>query len=43
MDFMQLSAVGALLEHLVRVGAANDLENEGIGGLDVRDIEMVAL
>ncbi|KAG9034813.1 MutS protein msh5 [Tulasnella sp. JGI-2019a] len=38
-----LSAVGALLEHLVRVGAATDLEGQDIGGLDVRSIEMVVL
>lgn len=35
--------MGALLEHLVRVNAANDLDNEGVGGLNVRDIEIVAL
>lgn len=39
----QLAAVGALLEHLVRVNAANDLDHEGVEALDVRDIEIVAL
>ncbi|KAG8888308.1 MutS protein msh5 [Tulasnella sp. 332] len=38
-----LSAVGALLEHLVRLEAATDLEKHDVGGLDVRGIEMVAL
>ncbi|KIY71247.1 hypothetical protein CYLTODRAFT_346399 [Cylindrobasidium torrendii FP15055 ss-10] len=38
-----LSAVGALLDHLVRERAVNDLENEGIRGLDIREIEMLAL
>jgi DNA mismatch repair protein MSH5 len=40
---MQLSAVGALIDHLVRLNAVGDLENDGIEGLEVRGIEVMEL
>ena len=39
----QMSAVGALLDHLVRERALGDFDADGIRGLDVRDIEILAL
>ncbi|KAI0802089.1 muts domain V-domain-containing protein [Irpex lacteus] len=38
-----LGSLGALLDHLVRIRAVGELEDEGIGGLDIRDIESLAL
>ncbi|KAI5123127.1 hypothetical protein M0805_001482 [Coniferiporia weirii] len=38
-----ISAIGALLDHLAKVRAMADLENEGIGGLDVEAIESICL
>lgn len=38
-----MGSVGGLLECLVRENAISDLEDEGIGGLDVRDIEVLSL
>ncbi|KAI0087825.1 muts domain V-domain-containing protein [Irpex rosettiformis] len=38
-----LGSLGALLDHLVRVRAVGELDDEGIGGLDIRDIESLAL
>ncbi|OSD07423.1 hypothetical protein PYCCODRAFT_1463684 [Trametes coccinea BRFM310] len=38
-----LGTIGALLEHLVRVRAVGDLDEEGIGGLEVRNIEPLPL
>lgn len=38
-----MSAIGALLDHLVRERAVNDLENEGTRGLEIREIEVLAL
>ncbi|KAI5896843.1 uncharacterized protein SCHCODRAFT_02725125 [Schizophyllum commune H4-8] len=38
-----IACVGALLDHLVRERAVNDLEEEGISGLAIRDIESIAL
>ncbi|KAJ7784480.1 DNA mismatch repair protein MutS [Mycena metata] len=38
-----IAAIGALLDHLVRERAVNDLEDEGIAGLEVRDIEALSL
>ncbi|KAJ3837138.1 muts domain V-domain-containing protein [Lentinula raphanica] len=38
-----MASVGALLDHLVRERAVNDFEDEGIRGLEVRDIECLAL
>ncbi|KAH9941054.1 muts domain V-domain-containing protein [Amylocystis lapponica] len=34
-----LGSVGALLDHLARVRAVGDLEDEGVGGLEIRGIE----
>lgn len=39
----QMSSVGALLDHLSRVQASGDLDHEGIGSLDVQNIELLAL
>ncbi|KAJ3802460.1 muts domain V-domain-containing protein [Lentinula aff. detonsa] len=38
-----MASIGALLDHLVRERAINDFEDEGIRGLEVRDIECLAL
>ncbi|KAK0503937.1 DNA mismatch repair protein MutS [Armillaria luteobubalina] len=38
-----LASIGALLDHLVRDRALNDLEGEGTHGLDIREIEILAL
>ncbi|KAK0244297.1 muts domain V-domain-containing protein [Armillaria nabsnona] len=38
-----LASIGALLDHLVRERALNDLEGEGTHGLDIREIEILAL
>ncbi|KAF7365135.1 MutS 5 [Mycena venus] len=38
-----VASIGALLDHLVRERAVNDLEDEGIAGLEVRDIEALSL
>lgn len=35
--------MGALLDHLVRERAVNDLEDDGIFGLEVRGIEALSL
>lgn len=40
---VKLCAIGALIEHLIREQAVGDLDDEGIEGLDVRDIRMLAL
>jgi DNA mismatch repair protein MSH5 len=40
---LQLASVGALIDHLVREQAVAALEDEGIGGLDIRDIEVITL
>ncbi|KAI0947282.1 hypothetical protein AcV7_009742 [Taiwanofungus camphoratus] len=34
-----LGSVGALLDHLARVRAVRELEDEGVGGLEIRSIE----
>ncbi|KAI0917200.1 hypothetical protein AcW1_007543 [Taiwanofungus camphoratus] len=34
-----LGSVGALLDHLARVRAVGELEDEGVGGLEIRSIE----
>lgn len=39
----QMSSVGALLDHMIRERAVGELEDEGIGGLNVRGIEVLAL
>jgi DNA mismatch repair protein MSH5 len=38
-----MSSAGALLDHLVRESAVADLEDKGISGLLIRDIEALAL
>ncbi|KAK7056880.1 hypothetical protein VNI00_002597 [Paramarasmius palmivorus] len=38
-----MASVGALLDHLLRERAMNDLEDEGIQGLEVRAIEALSL
>ncbi|TDL23286.1 hypothetical protein BD410DRAFT_176959 [Rickenella mellea] len=38
-----LSSVGALLDHLTKVRAVGDLDEEGIGGLEIRAIETFSL
>lgn len=40
---MQVASIGALLEHMLRDRALNDLDDEGITGLDIRDIEILSL
>ncbi|KAG8930587.1 MutS protein msh5 [Tulasnella sp. 418] len=40
---LSMAAIGALLDHLVRIHAAGDLEDQGISGLDVVGIELLAL
>lgn len=42
-DPRQMSTIGALLDHLVRERALGDFDADGIRGLDVRDIEILAL
>ncbi|GBE85060.1 hypothetical protein SCP_0702460 [Sparassis crispa] len=38
-----LGSIGALLDHLARVRAVGSLEDEGVGGLEVRGIEALTL
>ncbi|TFY80927.1 hypothetical protein EWM64_g3085 [Hericium alpestre] len=38
-----VGSIGALLDHLTRERAVGELEDEGIGGLEVRGIEALAL
>ncbi|KAG6907882.1 hypothetical protein DXG01_007046 [Tephrocybe rancida] len=38
-----MASIGALLDHVVRERAVGDLDDEGIGGLDIRDIEILSL
>ncbi|KAG6837182.1 hypothetical protein H0H93_013409 [Arthromyces matolae] len=38
-----MASIGALLDHVVRERAVGDLDDEGIEGLDVRDIEILSL
>ncbi|TCD61354.1 MutS protein msh5 [Steccherinum ochraceum] len=38
-----MGSVGALLDHLARIRAVGELDDEGIGGLEIRDIECLAL
>ncbi|KAJ7610685.1 DNA mismatch repair protein MutS [Mycena rosella] len=38
-----IASIGVLLDHLVRERAVSDLEDEGISGLQVRDIEALSL
>ena len=38
-----MGSIGALLDHLLRERALSDLDDEGIEGLDVKDIEILSL
>lgn len=38
-----MSAAGALIDHLVRERAMTDLDDEGIRGLEIREIEILTL
>lgn len=38
-----LASIGALLDHLARERAVSELEDDGIGGLEVQDIEVLSL
>lgn len=38
-----MSSIGALLDYLVRERALSDFDDDGIRGLDIRDIEILAL
>ncbi|KIJ54568.1 hypothetical protein M422DRAFT_73531 [Sphaerobolus stellatus SS14] len=38
-----IAAIGALLDHLSRMRAVGELEDEGIAGLEIRNIESLAL
>jgi hypothetical protein len=38
-----MASIGALLDHLARERAVTELEDDGIGGLEVRDIEVLSL
>lgn len=37
-----MASIGALIDYLVRERAAGDLDDEGIAGLEVNDIEIIA-
>jgi DNA mismatch repair protein MSH5 len=37
-----MASIGALIDYLVRERAACDLDDEGIAGLEVNDIEIIA-
>lgn len=38
-----MASIGALLDHLAREKAVSNLDEEGIEGLDIRDIEILSL
>lgn len=38
-----MASVGALLDYLVRERALGDFDDDGIRGLDIKDIEILAL
>ena len=40
---LQLASIGALLDYIVRERALSDLDDKGIGSLDIRDIELLSL
>ena len=40
---LQLASIGALLDYIVRERALSDFDDKGIGGLDIRDIELLSL
>ena len=39
----QMASIGALIDHLVRERVVDELEDDGIGGLEVRNIEIFSL
>ena len=43
MPCFQMSSVGALLDHLARQRAMGELDDEGLEGLEIRDIESLTL
>lgn len=40
---VKMASVGALLDHLVRERAASDYDDDGVPGLNVKDIHILAL
>jgi DNA mismatch repair protein MSH5 len=42
-ESVQMASIGALLDHLAHERAVTELEDDGIGGLEVRDIEILPL
>lgn len=38
-----MASIGALLDHIVREKALSDCDDEGIGGIDIRDIEILSV
>lgn len=38
-----MASIGALIDYVVRERAVGDLDDEGVGGLFVRDIEILTL
>jgi len=38
-----MASIGALLDQIVRERALSDFDDDGIGGLDIKDIEIVSL
>jgi hypothetical protein len=38
-----MSSIGALLDHLTRQRAVGELDDEGLEGLEIRDIEALTL
>ena len=40
---LQIASVGALLDHLTRARAVGELDDEGLQGVEVRDIEALTL
>ena len=41
--YMQMASIGALLDHIVRERALDDFDDDGIGGLDITNIEIISL
>jgi len=38
-----MASIGALLDHIVRDRALADFDDDGIGGLDITNIEIISL
>ena len=38
-----MASVGALIDHMVKERALSDFDDDGISGLDIRNIESLAL